>query len=90
VLRAIKAVLEKHNLTIPSLRAESAGRPEYTISTFSERHGTRGDVMADEIAKIPEKLYTEPNATENAYALIEAFVAEHFDNIVSRLEEISA
>lgn len=90
VLRGIKTIMDKYGVTTTSLQADCAGIPEYTISSFSQRHGPELDSMADEFEKVPGKLYTENDATEDAYALIGAFVTERFDSIVSQLEKIPA
>lgn len=90
LLLKVQGIMEAHGITAARLRADFDGHDEFEITTFRKLHGPAAGSMAEEIGEAAQELYLYRQDAEDAYALIEAYIAEHRVEVIGALREAGA
>lgn len=84
ILKNIKNIMEKYNISTNDLRENVNSGSLYEISSFIEIHGDEYDDMADEISMEADKLYiSDPN--RNVFDNLEIYIKKHKKELINEL-----
>ena len=84
ILKNIKDIMEKYNVSIYDLRENVNNGILYEITSFIETHGDEYDEMADEISMEADKLYIG-DSDRNIFDNLEIYIEKHKKELVAEI-----
>ena len=84
ILKNIKDIMKKYNVSIYDLRENVNNGILYEITSFIETHGDEYDEMADEISMEADKLYIG-DSDRNIFDNLEIYIEKHKKELVTEI-----